>query len=58
VRKKNAIRKLRKLVRAAKHAIQQQELTTDGVNWKRGIGDELDSAIRETEKFTRLRGRR
>ena len=43
-------------MKARKNA-QQQELTTDGVNWKRGgAGDELDAAIRE-ERFQRLRGR-
>jgi hypothetical protein len=59
MRKKNAIRKL---VRAAKHALEQPEFSTpraDGIEWRRApVWDELSEAVRDAEKFTRLQGRR
>ena len=59
MRKKNAIRKL---VKAAKHALEQPEFNTpraDGIGWRRAPAwAELDQAVRDAEKFTRLRAAR
>jgi hypothetical protein len=55
--RKNAT--IKKLAKEVKQAMRQCPPTTDGISWHRsGNGEELDAAIRETERATRLRGRR
>jgi hypothetical protein len=60
VKTRKNVRVVERLVKAAKHALEQPEFNTpraDGIGWRRAPAwTELHVALRDVEQFTRLGG--